>query len=83
MGASFYWQAEKGTHLPVGARSSFKEAFERLFGNMPVTLHPKDLTALQSASLVWGATNANDDNPFSKLCDALDKHESVRVWAEY
>ena len=80
MGASIVWQPIESSSLGVNTPSHFIEVMERAFGKLPLTLDIGSIPILQ------GIVAAQDDygaKPFSDLIDAIQKHENIRVWAEW
>ena len=74
MGVSLYWQAVKGKSLDVALRSSFHDVL-----GCPCILTAENVQWLE------GLAAGNDDfRPACReLIEAIDKHETVRVWGEW
>lgn len=81
MSASIYYQAVKGKNLSVGAKSSFLAAIERAFGGVPCVLSEHDVLKLQGLAAAFDSEDQRA--AVQELIEAIEKHASVRVWAEY
>lgn len=81
MSASIYYQPVKGTHLGIGAPSSFIAAMTRAFGNAPWTLTDRDYHTLKG--LAAGLESDDQRAAVEELAGAAVKHGELRVWAEY
>lgn len=87
MSANIYWEpAEKNANdLPVGGKEAFMDALENAgfsdirHGGQVFT--EEDLPTLRGMQAVFGEVNVN--NPYWHLINAIEKHGSVRVWAQY
>ena len=81
MSASIYYQPVSGTHLNIGAPSSFIKAMSQLFGNPPWTITDRDYNVLQG--LAAGLESNDQKEAVAELMQAAYKHGEIRVWAEH
>jgi len=81
MGDSFYWIpiAKRGKHLDVAARSAFRAAMERCFGDFPIELGSEDdvhkLSGMRAAMPSEAAV-------FDEIMGAIADHGSIRLTVE-
>lgn len=79
MSANFYWAPQsQQTSISVGSKTKFAFSMTEIFGNFPIDLDEKDTLVLRGMSLADGEQN----NPYTQLIDAIDKHGSIRVTRE-
>lgn len=82
MGASIYYQPVNGTHLSMGAPSSFMDLLRRVTSSQG----PWELDGHWTSQLL-GASKATEDEAhraaLEEIIEAIEKHGTVRVWAEY
>lgn len=85
VGASIYYQPVKGKHLSIGAPSSFlealREALDMRGGHGELRLTGGDYHRLRG--LRAGLTSTDQKEAIDELCEAIEKHDEVRLWAEY
>jgi len=82
MSASIYYQPVAGTHIPMGGPSSFLDLLRRVTSSQG----PWELDGHWAARL-QGAASATEDREhraaLETMIEAIEKHGTIRVWAEY
>lgn len=80
MSVSIMWRPQKNNGRSLNGQSSFKEALEKVFGNLPKTFTKKDIERLE---VMHRLSDIPYDDPYEELIEAINKHSSIEVWAEY
>lgn len=83
MGANISYRQVKpitGKDLPVGAPSYFIGTMEKAFGNFPCTLTSEDIPILRGMAATM---RDEQQNPYEKLVEAIERMGAVEVYAEY
>jgi hypothetical protein len=84
MSASVMWAPnDSGKSLGVMAPSSFMEAMEAAGLCLPCDLNVDEHYAVLKGMMAAAGGRRVTENPYRDLLDLLDKHESIRIWAEY
>lgn len=83
MSANVYWQpVSTGTKcLPTSAPQRFLESLRAIGWSDGGYMNDTSISALRGLSVLHGGPD--QDNPYSHLVEAIERHGSVRVWAEY
>ena len=80
--ASIYYQPVKGKVLPMGGPSSFLDLLRRIMSSGG----PWELDGYWTMQLT-GAAHATENSEhraaLEEIVEAIDKHGTIRVWAEY
>lgn len=81
MSANVYWQPTKIKYeLGVMTPSRFKTAMTSVFGQLPWEL---DTGAIIFLKAMIAVCNENSSGPYIRLVEAIEKHDSIRVWMEH
>jgi hypothetical protein len=83
MSASLYYQPVKGTHLSIGAPSSFMGALTRAFGERQPDWRFTEGDLLTLRGLMAGLDSEDQREAIQTIIEAIERHSEVRVWAEY
>lgn len=83
MSANVYWQPDtvEVKCLPTSAPQRFMDTLRALGWNDGGSLTSEHLPGLRALAALHSGVNIQ--NPYWCLAEAIDKHESIRVWPEY
>lgn len=77
MGANIYWlPVEPGISLEISTPSTFIEIMEKVFGRFPCSLGMRDLEKLRGMAAI-------EPEMFEQLLNAVEKHKTIKLWAEW
>ena len=83
MSASVYYQPVKGKHLVMGGPSSFLELLRRITSSNASSWELDGHWTMQ----LTGAAHATEDFEYraalGEIIEAIEKHGTIHVWAEY
>ena len=82
MGANIYFRPVKPKNkyaVCSMAPQSFMETMRKAFGDFPCELSEADLQKLNGMAIMF----TDDCNPYTDLIDAINKHGTIEVYAEY
>lgn len=83
MSATIYYQAVEGKALTIGAPSSFLDLLDRVFhhGRGSFELTTREAVGLRVAARATDQTEFR--RALEELADAVERHDTIRVWPEY
>lgn len=65
--------------LEVSTPSAFLEIMQKCFGDPPFTLRKENIPTLSGMAAAW----TDENNPFQRIIDNIEKYGGIEVWAEY
>lgn len=78
MSANIYWEPKRnGRSVGTATPSRFMEALAEIAGALPCTLNADHVSALRAL------VKASDDKGFLQLAEAVERYDTIRVWAVY
>lgn len=83
MSASIRWAPIRPDHrsLGVGAPQAFMGALGEVGIDLPCELTREHLNTLKAMAAAVG--RGVDENPYRDLVELIEKHDIIRIWAEY